>query len=320
MTARKAEPDFEAYRHCRLCPRECGVDRVEGRPSYCGETATCRVASAGPHFGEEPPFSGTHGSGTIFFTGCSSACFFCQNYQISQEGLGREYGPDELVDLAYGLSQRGVHNINFVTPDHFWPHLAYVCGRLRERGVGIPFLFNCSGYERPEMVEQYAEHMDLFMPDFKFAQGDLAQACIGDRRYPDIALRAIAKMVEAKGFLDPWDPTGLRPARRGVLVRHLILPGHLDNTLEALDLLRREFGPQLPLSLMSQFRPVPACRVTGDMTRPIRRAEHEEARRKAEDLGFERAFLQDYAESTEFLPDFEREEPFEGNRGGMANG
>ena len=133
---------FQEYADCRLCPRQCGVNRCAGIHGRCGETAVCRVASTGPHHGEEPSISGTNGSGTLFFSGCSCRCFFCQNYQISQDGMGAEYSPEALLEGARALVKQGVHNLNFVTPDHFWPHIEWLCRTLRNEGVTIPFLFN----------------------------------------------------------------------------------------------------------------------------------------------------------------------------------
>jgi putative pyruvate formate lyase activating enzyme len=306
--------NFDLYRECRLCPRDCGVDRTTGARGVCGEAAACRVSSIGAHFGEEPSFSGTKGSGTIFFSGCSSRCFFCQNYQISTEHLGREMTPEELLRAARKLAASGVHNLNFVTPDHFWPHIAWVCRELRSAGVTIPFLFNSSGYQRADRIERYAEWMDIFMPDFKFAEPELARECRGDARYPEIAVAALRKMVDLKGFLDPWDPTGARPALRGVLVRHLILPDHVENSLEVLRRLKHEFGRFLPLSVMSQFHPVPACRACGKLTRRIHEDEHRRVQEEVLRLEFEHVYLQELSDSREFLPDFSEREPFRGNR------
>ena len=306
--------NFEAYENCRLCPRECGVDRAAGRTGVCGEKAACRIASAGPHFGEEPCFSGTRGSGTVFFTGCSTGCFFCQNWQISHEGAGHVYDPDSLFALLKALAEKDVHNINFVTPDHFWPHVARVCRELRADGVTTPFLFNSSGYHREEMIELYAEHMDIFMPDFKFADSELAQQCMHDRRYPDIALKALRKMVELKGFLRPWDPSGETTAKSGVLVRHLVLPGHIQNSIDVLRLLEKEFGPLLPVSVMSQFRPTHNCLEKNQLTRMLSAPEYDAVVAEVESLGFENAFVQSVHDSDAFMPDFGQNDPFRGNR------
>lgn len=281
----------------------------------CGETAMCRVASSGPHFGEEPSFSGTRGSGTIFFSGCSSHCFFCQNHQISNEHLGQAVTVDEFVTLGRKLAASGVHNLNFVTPDHFWPHIEHLCRTLRAEGVTLPFLFNSSGYQRPDMIARYGEVIDIFMPDFKFADPALAKTCMGDERYPVLALDALRKMVELKGFLDPWDPTGARPAERGVLVRHLILPGHVENSVAVLKLLRHEFGARMPLSVMSQFHPVGACFERSDLARRITPGEHGRIHDLVGELDFRHVYIQEYVPGTEFLPDFRKDEPFEGNRG-----
>jgi putative pyruvate formate lyase activating enzyme len=304
----------DLYRECRLCPRDCGVDRTKGARGVCGETAVCRISSAGPHFGEEPSFAGTKGSGTIFFAGCSSRCFFCQNYQISIEHMGREVTPEELLDIGRSLAASGVHNLNFVTPDHFWPHIEFLCRSLRAEGVTLPFLFNSSGYQRPDLVERHAQWMDLFMPDFKFVRPELARECMGDPRYPEVACAAIRKMVDLKGFLDPWDPGGVCPASRGVLVRHLILPGEVENSLEVLRILRHEFGRFLPLSVMSQFHPVPACRECGRLTRRITADEHRRVHDLVVELGFEHVYIQPASLGTDFLPDFSGPEPFRGNR------
>ncbi len=306
--------DPTPYRECRLCPRDCGVDRTAGRTGRCGETSALRVASIGPHFGEEPSFTGTRGSGTVFFTGCSSGCFFCQNWQISVEHLGGELSCDDLFARVLSMVRGGVHNVNFVTPDHVWPHVEDLCIRLRAAGVNVPFLFNGSGYHRADRIPAYLRHIDIFLPDFKFADPGLAHRCMGDRRYPAIALAALHAMVEARGFLEPWDPTGSRTAERGVLVRHLVLPGQVRNSLEVLRRLRREFGRHLPLSVMSQFRPNPACLERPDFARGLTRAEYDEVLASVAELGFDQVYLQELKDDDAFSPDFRRERPFHGNR------
>jgi len=306
--------DLSPYRECMLCPRLCRVDRVAGQRGVCGETAVCRVASIGPHHGEEPALSGTRGSGTIFFAGGSCRCLFCQNWQISREGFGEEVTLEHLTVRALELVATGVHNLNFVTPTHVWPHVRELCRRLRAAGVQIPLVLNCSGYERPERVREYREVIDIYLPDFKFTDPDLARRCMGDERYAEYALASLREMVAAVGFLEPWDDTFQTVARRGVLVRHLVLPGYVESSLGLLRLLHREFGPGLPLSIMSQYRPMPACLKAGFLTHPVPRQEYEQVCALAEDLGFEHAFIQpDYGDEG-FAPDFRDEEPFAGNR------
>lgn len=306
--------DLTAYRECHLCPRLCRVDRVAGQRGVCGETAVCRVAAIGPHHGEEPVLSGTRGSGTIFFTGCSCRCLFCQNWQISREHLGDEVGIEPLTARVLALVAQGVHNLNFVTPDHFWPHVRELGRRVRAAGVTIPFILNCSGYEREELVQEYADVVDIFLPDFKFTDPELAHRCMGDRRYPEHALAALEAMVAATGFLRPWDDSFQTLAEKGVLVRHLVLPGQVENSLGLLRLLHERFGPELPLSIMSQYRPMPACHAAGFLTTMVPRREYERVCALAEELGFEHAFIQPDHGDGDFAPDFREKQPFSGNR------
>jgi len=306
--------DLDAYRKCELCPRRCQVNRAAGQEGQCGETAVCRIAHAGVHLGEEPCFSGRRGSGTIFFSGCSGRCFFCQNYQISLQHTGNDCDPAALFALAMGLVREGVHNLNFVTPDHFWPHVRQLCCDLRKAGVEIPFLYNCSGYQLPALVPAVAEGMEIFMPDFKFAEPALAATCMSAADYPQIALEALQCMVRARGFLEPWDESGTVTARRGVLVRHLVLPGHVANSLAVLRLLNRTFGKTLPLSVMSQYRPTPAGRGRGSFGRLLKPDEYNEVCDLICALGFERVYIQELADTTAFMPDFSAATPFAGNK------
>lgn len=319
---------FRAYEECRLCPRDCKVNRLRGERGVCGETAILRIAHLGAHFGEEPSFTGARGSGTIFFSGCSSRCFFCQNYQISFQHKGDAFTPEAFLARVKNLIQKSsspaagrgdpvdeVHNINFVSPDHFWPHVRDLCRSLQEEGIRIPKIFNGSGYQKPELIESYGEWMDIFMPDFKFAETALAEKCMGDPRYPEIAFEALQKMVKLKGFLDPWDPTGEVTARRGVLVRHLVLPGFVENSLEVLRILHAEFGPDIPLSVMSQYQPVPACSGRAEFSRGLKAQEYEQVLKRVKQLGFTRVYVQELVEETSFLPDFhDPEDPFPGHR------
>ncbi len=303
----------DSYRSCELCPRFCRVDRMEGRAGYCGQTAECRVASVGAHHGEEPPISGTRGSGTVFFSGCSCGCFFCQNWQISLGHAGDPIPLDLLVDRLAALAHTGVHNINFVTPDHFWPHVEQVSARLRARGIALPFLANGSGYLTADQAGRQAESMDIFLPDFKYADPALAARYLSDDRYPELALAALQRMIDARGFLDSMDPTGGTPARRGVLIRHLVLPGEVENSLAVVRLLRREFGRHVPISIMSQFGPTERCRARGELIRRVTAAEYQQVVEAVEETGFTQVFVQELGGDDAFTPDFDAHQPFPGN-------
>jgi putative pyruvate formate lyase activating enzyme len=293
------------------------VDRTEdGFSGFCEETDILRVAYVGPHFGEEPPITGENGSGTVFLSGCSLKCSFCQNHQISRGGIGSVRTEDALFEEIVGMIRdHGVHNINFVTPDHFIPHLIGVITRLQREGFSIPVVFNLSGYQATGILRAVADCVDIYLPDYKYADSRLAARLSRCPDYPSTALDAISEMVRQKGFLDRGFE-GEAPATRGVLVRHLILPGYVENSIQALTALFVEFGSGLPLSLMSQYHPVlphkdPRLnrRVTGDEFKAV--YDH------VLDLGFERLFVQYPEESSEapdhrpdFVPDFAHGDPF----------
>ena len=304
----------QEYRECRLCPRRCGRDRTRGQTGVCGESGHCRIASACAHFGEEPPISGSRGSGTLFLAGCSCRCFFCQNHQISRGAIGERTSISSLVAQLEALAAKGVHNLNFVTPDHFLPHIELACAELRRRGVTIPLVHNGSGYMSREIAVRSTNTFEIFLTDFKFSHPDLADECMGDERYPRLALDSLREMVAARGFLRPWDPTGQTPAAEGVLVRHLVLPGQVENSLGVIDTLYREFGPDLPLSLMSQFRPMPDCQRRGRFERPLHPDEYEQVCLSVQALGFKHAFLQEMTPDDGYLPDFRNpSNPFPAN-------
>jgi len=308
---------FEAYKACRLCPRECGVNRLgtgeKSRSGFCRENHRLRVAYVGPHFGEEPPLTGTRGSGTVFFTGCSLRCSFCQNYQISRDGLGQETTVEALLEQVKDMIRiHQVHNVNLVTPDHFFPHAAALVAGLREEGHDLPVVMNLSGYQSLTMLRMSERIADIYLPDFKYADPRLAARLSTCPDYADVALQAISEMVKQKGFLDAVEK-GAPLAKKGVLVRHLILPGQVENSIQALTTLFLEFGPRLPLSLMSQYTPVLPHK-DPDLNRRLSREEFDTVFAHAADLGFEHLFVQfpdeGPTEEAQFLPDFQRDKPF----------
>ncbi len=302
------------YRHCFLCPRKCGAHRTAGNIGFCGQSDQLLISSIAPHFGEEPPISGFKGSGTVFFSGCSTGCFFCQNHQISRDGIGSPYSFHLFCEKVELLAKQGVHNINYVTPDHFWPHIRELIKWMKSRNIVVPNLINSSGYERIEIIKEMAEYVDIFLPDFKFADNNLASYCMGKRDYKEVALSAIEIMIDAKGFLDSsFDDKEIKPASRGVLVRHLVLPGAVQNSIDALKLLRERFGKYLPISLMNQYYPTIYCKGMSAFERPVSSDEYHKVLDAALDLGFENMFCQSDDSDNEFFPDFNKETPFKGN-------
>lgn len=308
------------FEKCGLCPRHCGVNRLRGdrvaRSGFCREDSRLRVAYVGPHFGEEPPISGTRGSGTVFFSGCSLRCSYCQNHQISRDGLGEVLSSQTLFDRVQGMIRVDrVHNINLVTPDHFFPYTFRLVSRLREEDCDLPIVYNLSGYQSKAMLGVAGDYADIYLPDFKYADPDLATRLSKCKDYGPVALEAISEMIRQKGFLDSFEKEASL-ASRGVLVRHLILPGQIENSLDALTLLFLEFGASLPLSLMSQFTPV-LSHEEKDLNRGLTAEEFDRVYSHALDLGFHRLFVQFPAdtpsihpEGSPFLPDFRDAEPF----------
>jgi putative pyruvate formate lyase activating enzyme len=310
------------YENCRLCPRQCGVNRHvrNGREKrgFCRENDMLRVAYLGAHFGEEPPITGTNGSGTIFFTGCSLRCTFCQNQQISHESFGEQMDIASLKSRVEEMVRsKRVHNINFVTPDHFFPHVLHLVSSLRETGQDLPMVYNLSGYQSMESLKIAERYADIYLPDFKYADRTLAASLSGAGDYPEVALDALSEMVRQKGFLDSC-VSSATIATRGVLVRHLILPGYLENSVNVLTTLFVEFGPDIPLSLMSQYHPV-GTSVEGPLKRFLKKREFDLVYAHARDLGFRNLFVQfpdprnqyPATRQSPFLPDFHNARPFE---------
>ena len=321
MWFQENEPDFAGiYESCELCPRACRVDRthtIHGKAKgFCGETDRVRVAHVGPHFGEEPPITGTRGSGTVFFSGCSLKCKFCQNHQISLGGVGETLDFHRLVEkIREMIVNYRVHNLNFVTPDHFIPHTAGVVFHLKKEHPGLPILYNFSGYQSVKVLKNLEKYADIYLPDFKYSDTALAKNLSACADYPEKAIDAISEMVRQKGFLDS-PVSGGAPATQGVLVRHLILPGAVENSINALTTLFIEFGSHLPISLMSQYHPVVQHK-DPELNRTITIHEFEKVHNHSRQLGFKHMFVQfpeAYGETTlddpSFLPDFEKGEPF----------
>ncbi len=321
-----SELSFEDYKQCTLCPRECKVDRTKGQTGYCGETDKLHISSIGAHFGEEPPISGKNGSGTVFFTGCSLRCCYCQNYQISFQGIGDFYTCEQVAgELRKLVESHDIHNVNFVTPDHFFPHTIRIVELLRKTNISIPILYNMSGYQKLESVKALEEYADIYMPDFKYADKNLAKQLSNAEDYPDRALESLIEMVRQKGFPDSFtDEKSI--ATKGVIVRHLILPGQVQNSKDVFTTLLLEFGKDIPISLMSQYYPTAMlmkndkCTELSSIKRRITLKEFEEVYEHALSLGFRNMlvqFLENFRtrkDKIDFVPDFEKDIPFKGNK------
>jgi len=241
----------ELMTECRLCARECRVRRLEGERGTCGVADEAIISSAGPHFGEETPLVGHGGSGTIFLTHCNLQCVFCQNYEISQLGDGKPVSSTGLAEMMLSLQQLGCHNINFVSPTHQVPQILRALALAIERGLTLPLVYNCGGYESPETLRLLDGIVDIYMPDFKYADPDVAERYSGVNDYPAVVRAALREMHRQVGDL-ALDRRGV--AKRGLLVRHLVLPNDLAGTGEAVRFLA-DLSPNTYLNIMGQYRP-----------------------------------------------------------------
>ena len=236
---------------CNLCPRACGVDRTRDERGFCNGGVLARVSSFGPHFGEESPLVGRRGSGTIFFAGCNLRCCFCQNYDISHLGEGRDVTIDELAAMMLRLQEGGCHNINFVTPTHFVPQVLEAVMAAASKGLKLPIVYNCGGYETVETLRTVDGLIDIYMPDFKFWDEASSQTYCDAPDYPEVCKRAVREMHRQVG--DLLIKNGL--AKRGLLVRHLVMPGKLRETEEIMKFLAEEISVDTFVNVMDQYRP-----------------------------------------------------------------
>lgn len=275
---------------CDLCPQECKADRTAGKIGQCGVDDQLRIASINLHQGEEPPISGVNGSGTIFLSGCSLSCIYCQNYPISQQLVGSVYSIEALADEMIGLQNRGAHNINFVTPDHFVGHIVKGIGLARAKGLLVPTVYNCSGYQKLEIVRELEGIIDIYLVDMRYSDDEIARNCSGAKRYKDINRAAIREMFGQVGNLK-CDEQGL--ATKGVLIRHLILPEARSGTEEVFRFLSEEISPVIFISLMSQY--FPAYKATGDavMKRKITKSEFDRAVEMFYNFDLKNGFIQE---------------------------
>lgn len=242
----------ELLKECRLCPNECLADRVKGETGDCNSTDEVMISSYGPHYGEEPPLTGTLGSGTIFFTNCNLACQFCQNYDISQLGRGTSVSIDELARIMIGLQNSGCHNINFVTPTHFTPQIVDALIVAINKGLQLPLVYNCGGYESVETLKLLEGIFDIYMPDIKYSKNETAVKYSHIKNYWDVVRFAVKEMHRQVGNLK-INKRGI--AQRGLLIRHLILPNNIAGSKEVIDFIAGEISYDTYLNLMDQYYP-----------------------------------------------------------------
>jgi putative pyruvate formate lyase activating enzyme len=275
---------------CVLCPHHCGVDRLKGETGRCRTTREFSIASYTVHHGEEPPISGTKGSGTIFFSNCTLSCVFCQNYPISQLGHGKTYSVYGLTQCMMELQAKGVHNINFVTPSHVVPMIVEAAYNAWQQGLNIPLVYNSSGYEDIDTLKLLEGVIDIYLPDAKYADPAAAIRYSGAENYPDINKAALKEMYRQVGSLKV-DDSGI--ALKGLIVRHLVLPGNSAGSAEVMRFIARELSPQTHVSLMSQYHPAHETGSHPEIDRRITADEYQSILNVMKEEGMENGWQQD---------------------------
>jgi putative pyruvate formate lyase activating enzyme len=296
----RVEQANEVLRRCTLCPRDCGVNRLQGEKGYCQAGLELVVASWTAHQWEEPPISGSRGSGTIFFSHCTGRCLFCQNYPISQLGVGRRVTVQRLAKMMLELQARGCHNVNLVTPTHFVPQILAALPIAIAGGLRLPLVYNSSGYEAVETLRLLDGVVDIYLPDAKYADDKVARRLSGFRGYVAANRAALQEMHSQVGHELMLDGQGM--ARRGMIVRHMVLPAGLAGTDKVLAWIARELSPWIHVSLMAQY--FPAHKAVGDpvLGRRLTDEEYVQALEAFDLACLERGWRQEYCESEDWFP------------------
>jgi len=284
---RRIEALNDILKECKLCPRECGVNRMEGEIGVCKSGADLMVSSVSPHFGEEPPLVGFHGSGTIFLTHCNLRCVFCQNYDISHLGRGHITTSSEMANYILRLQKMGCHNINFVTPTHYLPQIVASLPEAIDSGLKVPLVFNCGGYESLEVIRLLQGIIDIYMPDVKYADGRVAKKYSMSPDYPDVIKKVLLEMYRQVGNLKT-NQDGI--VERGLLIRHLIIPENLAGTEALMEFIATDISKDSYVNIMAQYRPMYRADEFPELNRKITVQEYQEAIAIAIRAGLHRGF------------------------------
>lgn len=293
------------YENCLLCPRKCGINRAAGQTGVCGVSAEIRVARAALHYWEEPCISGEKGSGAVFFSGCSLHCVFCQNREISDGKAGKIISKERLRDIFLELKAKGANNINLVTPGQYIPDIVWAIRDARRYGMELPIVYNTSGYENADELKQLEGIVDVYLPDFKYMDSALSAKYSRAKDYPSVAKQAISEMVRQQPGVVIDDATGL--IQKGVIVRQLLLPGHVNDAKAILKYLHDTYQDSIYISMMSQFTPI-ALKDYPEINRTVTRREYERLIDYAIKIGITNAFIQEgNVAKDSFIPAFDCE-------------
>lgn len=297
--------NMNKYENCLLCPRKCGINRSTGQTGVCGVSSEIKVARAALHYWEEPCISGKRGSGAVFFSGCSLHCVFCQNREISDGKAGKLISKERLSDIFMELADKGANNINLVTPGQYIPDIVWAVNDAKSRGMKLPIIYNTSGYENVTELKLLEGIVDVYIPDFKYMDSTLSARYSRAKDYPSVAKQALSEMVRQQPDVVIDDATGL--IQKGVIVRQLLLPGHVNDAKAVLKYLYDTYHDHVYISMMSQFTPI-ALKDYPEINRTVTRREYERLVDYALEIGITNAFIQegDVAKDS-FIPAFDCE-------------
>ena len=297
--------NMNKYENCLLCPRKCGINRRTGQTGVCGVSSEIKVARAALHYWEEPCISGKRGSGAVFFSGCSLHCVFCQNREISDGKAGKVISKERLSDIFMELADKGANNINLVTPGQYIPDIVWAVNDAKSRGMKLPIIYNTSGYENVTELKLLEGIVDVYLPDFKYMDSTLSAMYSRAKDYPSVAKQALSEMVRQQPEVVIDDATGL--IQKGVIVRQLLLPGHVNDAKAVLKYLYDTYRDHVYISMMSQFTPI-ALKDYPEINRTVTRREYERLVDYALEIGITNAFIQegDVAKDS-FIPAFDCE-------------
>lgn len=298
----------EQYLSCQICPRTCKVNRENNKKGICRVSSKLKVARAALHFWEEPCISGTKGSGTVFFSGCSMHCVYCQNEDIAQGLIGKEIPKERLVEIFLELQEKEANNINLVTPTQYVPHIVWAVEQAKRQGLSIPIIYNTSGYEKVATLKQLEGIVDVYLPDFKYWNSEISARYSKAPDYREVTQKAIAEMVRQQPTPVFYKSREQELIQKGVIVRQLLLPGQLEDAKQIVRYLHETYGNQIYLSLMSQYTPLPHVEKYPELNQKIDKDIYEAYVDYAIELGVEQGFIQegDVAEES-FIPPFDGE-------------
>lgn len=293
----------EHMEECTLCPRQCHVNRLSGETGYCGQGADIRIARAALHYWEEPCISGEKGSGAVFFSGCNMRCVFCQNHEIAVGECGRTVSLERLITIFLELQEKGAHNINLVTPSHYIPQIAYCLKCAKEKGLAIPIVYNTSGYETVSSLQLLEGLIDIYLPDCKYYSPELSMRYSHAPDYFPVTCLALAEMFRQVGKPIIEESSGLM--KKGMIVRHLLLPGETKDSKKILRYLHTTYGNDIYVSIMNQYTPLSQVREIPALSRKVTREEYEKILAFADAIGIEQGFFQEGETASEsFIPPF----------------